>query len=282
MTAPAGGFDVVTFLSDFGRRDVFVGVCHGVVVGRAPHVRIIDLTHEVDPHDVEHGAALLSRAVEHLPVAVHLAVVDPGVGTDRRGVAVSVGRGDVLVGPDNGLLLPAAEVLGGVSAAHELTDPTVRSERVSATFHGRDVFAPAAAEAANGTPPDRFGAAVTDLRELDTAPARIDRTVRELDARVALVDRFGNLQLDVAADVMDDLGFAPGDRLTVESADATGRARVVRTFGELAPGELGLYPDSDGRIALAVEAGSASEHLQARRGVRITVRPAGLADSSGG
>lgn len=282
MTPPTGGFDVVTFLSDFGRRDVFVGVCHGVIAGRAPHVRIIDLTHEVDPHDVEQGAELLSRAVGHLPVAVHLAVVDPGVGTDRRGVAVSTDRGDVLIGPDNGLLLDAAEVLGGVTGARELTAPTVRSEQVSATFHGRDVFAPAAAEAANGTPPDRFGAAVTDLRRLEPVAPRIDRAARELDARVVLVDRFGNLQLDVDADVLDDLGFAPGDPVTVGSSEVTEEVRVVRTFGGLARGELGLYPDSDGRIALAVNAGSAAEHLQARRGDRITVRPAGLADSPDG
>lgn len=282
MTSPTGGFDVVTFLSDFGRRDVFVGVCHGAIAGRAPHVRIIDLTHEVDPHDVAQGAELLSRAVGHLPVAVHLAVVDPGVGTERRGVAVSTGRGDVLIGPDNGLLLPAAEVLGGVTGAHELTAPTVRSEHVSATFHGRDVFSPAAAEAANGTPPDRFGPVVADLRRLGGPSPRIDRSARQLDAHVVLVDRFGNLQLDVDATVLDDLGFGPGDAVTVASSAVTEDVRVVRTFGGLARGELGLYPDSDGRVALAVNAGSAAEHLRAGRGDRVTVRPAGLADSPAG
>lgn len=280
MTPPIGGFDVVTFLSDFGRRDVFVGVCHGVIAGRAPHVRIIDLTHDVDPHDVEQGGELLSRAVGHLPVAVHMAVVDPGVGTERRGVAVSTDRGDVLIGPDNGLLVPAAEVLGGVTGAHELTAPAGRSDHVSATFHGRDVFAPAAAAAANGTPPDRFGAVVADLRRLRRAGPRIDRTTRQLGARVVLVDRFGNLQLDADAAVLDDLGFTPGDIVTVASPEVTEDVRVVRTFGGLARGELGLYPDSDGRVALAVNTGSAAEHMQARRGDRITVR--WLADSPDG
>lgn len=282
MTLTTGGFDLVTFLSDFGRRDVFVGVCHGVIAGRAPHVRIIDLTHDVDAHDVEHGAALLSRAVAHLPVAVHVAVVDPGVGTDRRGVGVSTGRGDVLIGPDNGLLIPAAEVLGGITGAHELTARAVRSDHVSATFHGRDVFAPAAAAAANGTPLDRFGAVVADLRRLGPAGPRIDRTARQLGARVVLVDRFGNLQLDADAAVLDDLGFTPGDVVTVASSEVTEDVRVVRTFGGLARGELGLYPDSDARVALAVNTGSAAEHLRTGRGDRITVRPAGLADSPAG
>lgn len=280
MTPPPDGFDVVTFLSDFGRSDVFVGVCHGVIARHAPHVRIIDLTHDVEPHDVEHGAVLLSRAVGHLPVSVHLAVVDPGVGTDRRGVAVTAGRGDVLIGPDNGLLLSAAEILGGISGAYELA-PGSRTHP-SATFHGRDVFAPAAAAVAGGTAPATLGPAVRDLRALELEPPRVDGDARELEARVVLVDRFGNLQLEAHADVMDDLRYRVGDPVRVTASDISVDARVVRTFGELASGELGLYPDSDRRVALAVNSGSASERLRAARGARITVRPVALADSPEG
>lgn len=282
MTSPAGGSDVVTFLSDFGLRDIFVGVCHGVIAARAPHVRIIDLTHDVTRHDVEEGAVLLSRAVEHLPRSVHLAVVDPGVGTERRGVAVSTGRGDVLVGPDNGLLIPAAETLGGILNAHELSGVAAREDPTSATFHGRDVFAPAAAAAANGTPIRELGPPVDDLRILDVAPPRVDPASGELEARAVLVDHFGNVQLDADAPVMEELAWTAGQEVWVVVGDATRdgtgdpacRARVVRTFGELAEGELGLYPDSDRKLALTVNTGSAAERLGLQRGARVTVRPA--------
>lgn len=277
VTPPPGGFDVVTFLSDFGRRDVFVGVCHGVIAARAPHARVIDLTHEVTPHDVEQGALLLSRAVEHLPVAVHLGVVDPGVGTTRRGIAVVTGRGDVLIGPDNGLLVLSAEVLGGVEVAHELTEPSIVSPSASATFHGRDVFAPAAGTVAAGTPVEQLGPPVDHLHRLDIPAPGVDPGTGELDARVVLVDRFGNLQLDAGAEVADRLGWSEGDEVTVSADGRTVTARIVRTFGELAADELGLYPDSDRKLALTVNTGSAAEHLGVGRGARITVRPTDLA-----
>lgn len=282
MTAEAGGFDIVTFLSDFGRRDIFVGVCHGVIAARAPHVRIIDLTHEVTRHDVEEGAVLLSRAVEHLPGCVHLAVVDPGVGTERRGVAISTERGDVLVGPDNGLLIPAAQTLGGIRRAHDLSGIAAREAPTAATFHGRDVFAPAAAAVADGVPLRELGPSVDDLRTLDVVPPRVDPASGELGARVVLVDRFGNVQLDADAAVMDELQWTAGREVSVIVGDAPSggadfrgrRARVVRTFGELAEGELGLYPDSDRKLALTVNTGSAAEQLGVERGARVTVRPA--------
>ena len=170
-------FGLVSFLSDYGRTDTFVGVCHGIVLGRAPHVRIVDLTHDVPPHDVRVGALLLARSVPFLPVAVHLAVVDPGVGTPRRGVAVAAARGDLLVGPDNGLLWPAVARLGGASGVWELTEPQFWLEPLSGTFHGRDIFAPVAAHLAAEVAPERVGQAIDpgSLQLLDLPGATVRR-----------------------------------------------------------------------------------------------------------
>ena len=147
----------VTFLSDFGLQDEFVGTCHGVIKRIAPDVQIIDLTHGIPPRNVLHGALVLAKALEYVPLGVHLAVVDPGVGTSRRPLALEDGEGRLYVGPDNGLLIPAAEAGGGIAAAHELANPRYALDRVSRTFHGRDLFAPAAAHLALGVPPAELG-----------------------------------------------------------------------------------------------------------------------------
>lgn len=264
----------ITFLSDFGLEDAFVGVCHGVIARLAPGVRVIDLTHAIAPGDVAHGATVLVRAVPYLPVACHLAVVDPGVGTDRRGVAVATGRGDVLVGPDNGLLVPAAHELGGVTAAYELRSREHRLEPRSASFHGRDVFAPAAAALASGTAPATLGPPVDALVDLQLPRAVVDPDAGTVAAEVVLVDRFGNLQLSVDRAGLAALGLTVGDHAVVSGPAGERTVALVRTFGELPAGAVGAYVDSDGQVALAVNGGSAAETLGAGRGARITVRPA--------
>jgi S-adenosylmethionine hydrolase len=266
----APGFATISFLSDFGLDDVFVGVCHGVLARLAPAARVIDLTHAVEPGDVRQGAALLARAVPHLPVAVHLAVVDPGVGTARRGVVVSTGRGDALVGPDNGLLPPAGDALGGVTGAWELAGGD--RPPASATFHGRDVFAPAAAAVAGGAAPASLGPRIAGLDRLRPAHLRVDAGGRRVDAEVVLIDRFGNLQLAAAPAHVPVLGVRPGDAVEVSVDGRRWEAAYVRTFGDLAPGGLGLYEDSDGQLALAVNAGSAAELVGAARGAVVTIR----------
>lgn len=254
-------FAVVSFLTDFGLDDVFVGVCHGVLARAAPHARVVDLTHAVTAGDVVEGALLLARAVPHLPESVHLAVVDPGVGTARRGIAVATARGDVLVGPDNGLLLPAAEALGGRTGAWSLESPEHRLLPTSATFHGRDVFSPAAGAVASGAAPSELGPPVADPVRLELPRARPAGDGWEVP--VVLVDRFGNLQLGVGPDVL-----APDS----SAARVDGReVPVVATFGDLPPGELGLYVDSDGQLALAVNGGSAADRLGLGRGDLVTV-----------
>jgi S-adenosylmethionine hydrolase len=207
----------VSFTTDYGRADGFVAACLGVIARTAPHVRVIDVTHDVPPGDVRRGAAVLAQTVGYLPPSVHLAVVDPGVGTARRGLAVVTGSG-VLVGPDNGLLLPAAGALGGITATYELAEREFWSPDVSRTFHGRDVFAPVAAHLANGVDPAVLGPAVAagDLVRLPE-PAVTARP-GELTAEVLTIDRFGNVQLAATAADLRTAGFGVGQPLNITVA----------------------------------------------------------------
>jgi S-adenosylmethionine hydrolase len=269
----------VFFLSDYGLRDEFVGVVHAVIRRLAPEVCVVDLTHGVEPFDVGAGAEALCRAAPYLGEGVVLAVVDPGVGGARRALALraaATGGPDWLVGPDNGLLLPAAEVLGGVQRAFSLRreDRRVDGAAGGPTFDGRDVFAPAAAALASGIDPEDLGTPVEVSGLVRPVPPRLVRragAVNEILTEVTWVDAFGNLQLAVpSADLDPGVGAlsvtlgAPGQGL--------GSLRRVRAFGDLAPGELGLLADSNGRLAVVLARASAALHLGAERGtpVRLT------------
>jgi S-adenosylmethionine hydrolase len=261
------GYAWVSFTTDYGLDDGFVAACHGVLARIAPGVRVLDVTHGVPPQDVRAGAAVLAQAVPYLPEAVHLVVVDPGVGTSRRGVAVVAERG-VLVGPDNGVLVPAAEALGGPRTAFELTDRRWWLPQVSRTFHGRDVFAPVAAWLTTGVAPAELGPELA-VRDLVRPPAAVS-TVEggEVRAEVVMVDRFGNLQLALRD---ADVPSVWADRLRVWCGDIQWPARWVATFAEAAQGELIALVDSAGWLALAVTGGSAAEVLDAGRGDVIRI-----------
>jgi S-adenosyl-L-methionine hydrolase (adenosine-forming) len=254
---------VVTFLSDYGVSDDFVGVCHGVIAMICPEARVIDITHGVGRHDVRAGAVILAGALPYVPVGVHLAVVDPDVGAERRAVALRTADERVLVGPDNGLLAPAAEGRGGVVEAVEIATSPFRLEPVSATFHGRDIFAPVAARLAGG-------AALGDAGEPCDPDAlvklELPRPRRERGALIGhalYVDRFGNVQLNVGHDDLTDTGVKLGHRveLTVASSATPYRAQVGRTFADVGSGELLVYEDAYRRLALAVSHGNAAESL---------------------
>jgi S-adenosyl-L-methionine hydrolase (adenosine-forming) len=263
----------ISFLSDYGRSDEFVGVCHGVMQRIAPGAVIIDLTHDVPRHDVRLGAVTLQGALPHLPQGVHLAVVDPGVGGERRAVALRCEDGNLLVGPDNGLLWPASEVCGGVAQAVDVGHGPHRLQPVSATFHGRDLFAPAAAHLALGEPLESVGEPVDPrtLTSLDLPqPSVSERLVR---ARVLSVDRFGNLQLNLRGDQMRAAGFEPGERLEVLSRRRTGEALYARTFGEVGPGQAVIIEDSSGRIAVAVNQGKAAAALGVGADAELLLQP---------
>ncbi|HEV3227869.1 MAG TPA: SAM-dependent chlorinase/fluorinase [Solirubrobacteraceae bacterium] len=267
------GVPVLTFLSDYGTADEFVGVCHGVIARLSPEVRIIDITHGIERHDVRLGALALRAALPYMPAGVHLAVVDPEVGAERRAVAVRVAEEDrLLVGPDNGLLSLAAERLGGVVEAVDVSRSPHRLEPVSATFHGRDIFAPVAARLAAGAP---LGAAGDPLSADELVVLELPRP-REEDGALVVhalhADRFGNLALDVGHDALVDHGLKLGDGIELEVGGRRLRARYARTFADVPPGELLLYEDAQQTLALAVNRGSATERLGLRRDGELRLR----------
>jgi S-adenosyl-L-methionine hydrolase (adenosine-forming) len=270
---------VITFLSDYGLLDEFVGVCHGVMARRCPSARVIDLTHAIPRHDVRSGAIVLRSALPFLPAGVHLAIVDPGVSAvgrhARRAVAMrTVEQDHLLVGPDNGLLMPAAERLSGVAEAVDIGQSPERLEPVSRTFHGRDIFAPVAAALAAGEPLSSVGdpLAVEQLRRVGLPTAQLDHDA--LTVHVLRGDTFGNLILDATEEQLLALGAMPGDTLTISHAGAVRTARYAATFAEVTPGELLIYEDATRMVALAVNRGSAAELLGAGADDELTVRRA--------
>ncbi|MFZ1881504.1 MAG: SAM-dependent chlorinase/fluorinase [Gaiellaceae bacterium] len=248
---------VITFLTDFGLEDEFVGTCHGVIAGIAPEVRVIDVAHGIPPQAVLQGALVLLNMLPYMPVGVHLAVVDPDVGGARHAVAVRTRDGRTFVGPDNGLLMLAADSLG-VEAAHELTEARYRLPDVSRTFHARDVFAPAAAHLASGVPIEQLGPALDPaaLMRVDLPDPEVGRS--QLGATVLSVDRFGNVATNVRRKHVDELGVANGDRVEIRLTLDRYYALVASTFADAPPGELILYEDSYGLVTLAISHGDAA------------------------
>ncbi len=253
--------------------DDFVGTCKGVIYGIAPGVSIVDLTHEVPGFGVAEGAEILEHATRYMPAdTVYLAVVDPDVGTERRGLGLRAGSGALLVGPDNGLLTPAAEALGGISEAVALTNERYRVHPVSNTFHGRDVFAPAAAHLAAGLGLDELGEAV-DLSSL----ARVGLPGAELSvpgggaaARIISIDRYGNARLSI---MQEESGLEYGTDLRVDTGEGEMPVRYVETFGSAKAGELVLVPDSHWRLSLSINKGNAAQALALKVGgvVRLSL-----------
>ncbi|SNQ47550.1 conserved hypothetical protein [Frankia canadensis] len=259
---------IVSFTTDYGLADGFVAACHGAILRALPAARIIDVTHLVPPGDVRRGAAVLAQTVPALPRGVHLAVVDPGVGTARRAVALRAAGGH-LVGPDNGLLVEAAERLGGVEVAVRLPVPP----GTPATFHGRDVFAPAAALLAGGRDLTDLGAPLdpASLVRLPTPHTRLDPD-GALEAEVVLVDVFGNVQLAATGALLAEAGLRPPARARLTCDDQHRDLAVGETFGSVAPGDPLLYVDAAGMAALAVRDGDAARTLRLAPGDRVTLR----------
>jgi S-adenosyl-L-methionine hydrolase (adenosine-forming) len=270
------GSMVICFLTDFGLQDDFVGTCHGVIARIAPEVRVIDVTHGIPPTAVLQGALVLSSTLPYMPVGVHLAVVDPGVGGSRRPLALQDADGRLFVGPDNGLLLPAAE-RSGIVEARELANPDYALESISRTFHGRDLFAPAAAHLANGVPLAELGPPVDPdaLVRLDLpVPAfREDR----IDATMLYVDSFGNIALNLTRDDVETAGVAPGSRIELVLSGEGYYAVMARTFADARPGDVILYEDSYGNMSVAINRGSAAAMLHATPGQPLVIRALGPA-----
>ena len=265
--------DTVSFLSDFGLDDEFVGVVKSVIRSIAPNVAVIDVTHGIPPHDVRAGALALVRSVQYLAPGVVLAIVDPGVGTERRPVAVEVGEeGEaVFVGPDNGLLASAVAMVGGARRAVALTNREYQLPAPGPTFVGRDIFAPAAAHLCRGVDLGDLGEAVDPIT---LRPGILPLSRAEdgrLHAEVLWVDRFGNAQLNVGPEEIE----AMGERLAVRwGGEQVRTARRARAYGELTPGEVGLVVDSYGLVSLALDRRSAAEELRLRPGASVTLERA--------
>jgi S-adenosylmethionine hydrolase len=265
---------IVTLLTDYGPGDEFVGVCHGVIRTIVPDAAIIDVTHGIGRHDVRHGAISLRNALPYLPVGIHVAIVDPQVGTERRAVAVRCEDGRVLVGPDNGLLSLAWERAGGASEAIDVTRSQHRLEPLSATFHGRDVFVPVAARLAAGAELREAGQplAVEELAQLELPEPVVAGGA--VTAHALLVDGYGNVSLDLTHAHVTELGLALGERIEVAGPRLSSGAVLVQTFADVAPGEMLLYEDAWGAVAVAVNRGDAAKALGVQRDseLRLTRR----------
>jgi hypothetical protein len=261
----ARGRPFVSLLSDFGSRDPSAGIMRAVVAAICPAAVVVDLSHEVDTFAIRDGALLLWSAVPYLPIGAHVAVVDPGVGTARKGIAVGTLRGDVLVGPDNGILMPAAARLGGITRAHLLENPRYSLPEVSSSFHGRDVFAPAAAHIADGLALEELGRAVDPRRLLELDWPRPDIGPGRVRTQCVYIDTFGNVKLSALADDLETAlpGLRFGERLHISLGDGPGapvlEAAWARTFGDVPVGAPLLTADSYGRASLAVHLGSAAQ-----------------------
>jgi S-adenosyl-L-methionine hydrolase (adenosine-forming) len=262
---------VITFLTDFGLEDDFVGTCHGVIARIAPDVRVLDITHGIKPGRVLQGALMLANTLAYMPLGVHLAVVDPGVGGQRRPLALRDDSGRLYVGPDNGLLLPAADRFGGVAEAHELANPAYALEHVSRTFHGRDLFSPAAAHLALGVELGALGPPIAPdaLVRLDVPKPEVGE--RRIRASVLAVDRFGNAALNITRDDLDRAAIVPGTTVEVDAGGNRFFAVAARTFSDARTGDLLLYEDSYRNVAIAVSRGSAAALLGLDEGSELAL-----------
>jgi len=261
----------ITFLTDFGLQDDFVGTCHGVMKRIAPEVQIIDITHGIAPQAVLQGALTLANTLPFMPEGVHLAVVDPGVGGSRRALALRDGQGRIYVGPDNGLLIPAAEKLGGIKEAHELANPEYALGSVSRTFHGRDLFSPAAAHLALGVELGELGPPIDPdaLARIDVPQPEVGTS--RMRCTVVSIDRFGNVQLNLNRSHLDKAGVVPGRRVELQVGPERYYAIVARTFADARPGDIILYEDAYRNLSIAINGGSAAAMLGLKDGQELRI-----------
>ncbi|MEP6463404.1 MAG: SAM-dependent chlorinase/fluorinase [Frankiaceae bacterium] len=271
MAAGGERFSWVTFLSDYGLDDVFVGVCKGVMAQRAPFLRILDICHLVEPQDVRQGATVFASAMPYLPPAVHLALVDPMYEAPARGVVVQAASGSVLVGPDNGVLSLAWDALGGVASAHEIANEELWLPKHSRTFRGRDVFAPVVAAIAAGEPLFSVGPQIDagNLSRIRLRRATIDDD--HVHGEVYNVDHFGNLSLNVARADLEAAGMTLGDTVELRCSGRTMTVPFRLTYGDVPPGRLTLCEDSFRSVMIAVNLGSAARSLRVGRGDPVVV-----------
>jgi S-adenosyl-L-methionine hydrolase (adenosine-forming) len=240
----------------------------------APDVEIIDITHGIPPQHVLQGALVLANTLPYMPVGVHVAIVDPGVGGDRKPIALAGSDGRLYVGPDNGVLVVAADSLGGVERAVEIANTSYMLDSISRTFHGRDIFSPASAHLASGVALEELGPALdpgTLVRLELPAPEVGSARIR---ATALYVDRFGNIQLNLTSQELEQVGIVPGSKVEIEIRFERYYAVAARTFAEVRTGDIVVYQDAYGNIALAINSGDAARMFSARVGQEVLLSPA--------
>jgi S-adenosyl-L-methionine hydrolase (adenosine-forming) len=264
---------IVTLLTDYGRDDDFVGVCHGVIRGICPEAQIVDITHGIPRYAVRQGALVLRNTLPYMPAGVHVGVVDPQVGTERRGVAIRCHDGRLLVGPDNGLLSLAWERSGGIELAVDVTRSPHRLEPVSATFHGRDVFSPVAAHLAAGAKLADAGERLdpNSLMRVELPTPRVDEGA--LVAHALTVDRFGNVGLNVGHEEMAGTDITLAGEVELEVGGERFLASYTQTFADVKPGELLVYEDAYRTLAVAINRGDAAATLGLVPDAEMRIRP---------
>jgi S-adenosyl-L-methionine hydrolase (adenosine-forming) len=264
---------IITLLTDYGRDDDFVGVCHGVIRTIHPDAQIVDITHGVRRYAVRQGALVLRNTLPYTPVGVHLAIVDPQVGTERRAVALRAADGRVLIGPDNGLLSLAWERCGGIELAVDVSRSPLRLEPVSATFHGRDIFAPVAAHLARGAALEDAGDPLdpSELATVELPQPRVDDGA--VVAHALVIDRFGNAALNVDHEDMAGTGITLGGTVELEVGGERYLATYTQTFADVRPGELIVYEDAYRTLAVAINRGDAAATLALRPDAELRLRP---------
>ena len=264
-------FDTISFLTDYGTADESVGVVKSVIRSISPAITVLDITHEIDAHDVRGGGLALARAAQYLVPGVVLGVIDPGVATDRKAVAIEVGDGQsYLVGPDNGLFAPAVSLVGGATGAIVLDNPEYHMAAPGPTFEGRDVFAPVAAQLCLGVPMEELGTAIDPARLMPgILPVSVESDEGTLQCEVLWIDRFGNVQLNVDPDQL--AGWPAGIRLSGDGLERS--CSRVRAFAEIPPGGVGVLTDSYGLVSVAVDRGSAAAELGLHEGDGLTLIP---------
>ncbi|MGD2249277.1 MAG: SAM-dependent chlorinase/fluorinase [Candidatus Methanofastidiosia archaeon] len=255
----------ISLLTDFGSTTEYSGVVKAVILSVCPGVTLVDISHNVPSYDIDTGWLMLANFVKYSPQGIHVVVIDPGVGTDRRGIAVETKRGDVLIGPDNGVLMGAVNVLH-FRRAFVLENEQYMLEHVSASFHGRDVFAPAAGHIACGVPLEEFGRELTYNQLTSVGIPAIKEDEKAVYGTVLRIDGFGNIQTTINA------GYVPKKaELTIHIEDTELELPYVTTFGDVNPGELLVYTDSDGLLTISQNQGSARDLLEVEKGVPVTI-----------
>ena len=262
-------FGIITLTTDFGYKDEAVASMKGVILSINPQVRIVDISHGIPPFNIGEGAWVMMRSLKYFPPAIHVGVVDPGVGSSRRAIVIETANTSLLVGPDNGLLLPPANELGGIKRVYEIENPDLMLHPVSISFHGRDIFSPVAAHLSRGIKIGKVGPPikVESLIPPPWSPPEIRENL--IRGQIIHIDHFGNLYTNIPIEKVREVGsvfeITLGDRCEI--------AKLVKTFSSVSRGTLALKDDAYGYLEISVNLGSAKEMFSAETLQIFSLKP---------